>query len=111
MLRGLVENYKTKKFNFDKEHEKLDPVEDPEKETSIFTHLTYNVFIFVMALISLIVYITYIVYIVYINITVIMLLFKGAKMWALTTNLAMQKSVKVLTEDKENCSNYECWII
>ena len=23
----------------------------------------------------------------------------------------MQKSVKVLTEEKENCSNYEYWII
>ena len=32
-------------------------------------------------------------------------------MQALITNLAMQKSVKVLTEQKENCSNYEYWII
>ena len=100
MLRELVENYKRKKLNFDKQHEKLDPVEDPEKETSIFNHLASNIFIFVMALISLIV-----------TIIVIMLLFKGAKMQALITNLAMQKSVKVLTEEKENCSNYEYWII
>ena len=100
MLRELVENYKRKKLNFDKQHEKLDPVEDPEKETSIFDHLASNIFIFVMALISLIV-----------TIIVIMLLFKGAKMQALITNLAMQKSVKVLTEEKENCSNYEYWII
>ena len=69
MLRELVENYKRKKLNFDKQHEKLDPVEDPEKETSIFDHLASNRFIFVMALISLIV-----------TIIVIMLLFKGAKM-------------------------------
>ena len=69
MLRELVENYKRKKLNFDKQHKKLDPVEDPEKETSIFNHLASNTFIFVMALILLIV-----------TIIVIMLLFKGAKM-------------------------------
>ena len=68
-LRELVENYKRKKLNFDKHHEKLDPVEDLEKETSIFNHLASNIFIFVMTLISLIV-----------TIIVIMLLFKGAKM-------------------------------
>ena len=99
-LRELVENYKRKKLNFDKQYEKLDPVEDLEKETSIFDHLTSNIFIFVMALISLIV-----------SIIVIMLLFEGVKMQALITNLAMQKSVKALTEEKENCSNYEYWII
>ena len=78
MLRELVENYKRKKLNFDEQHEKLDPVEDPEKETSIFDHLASNIFIFIMALILLIV-----------TIIVIMLLFKGAKMQALITNLAM----------------------
>ena len=31
MLRELVENYKRKKLNFDKQYEKLDPVEDLEK--------------------------------------------------------------------------------
>ena len=87
-------------MNFDKQHEKLDPVEDPKKETSIFYHLASNIFIFIMELISLLV-----------TIIVIMLLFKGAKMCALITNLAMQKSVKVLTEEKENCSYYEYWII
>ena len=50
-LREVVENYKRNILNFDKEHEKLDPVEDPEKETSIFNHLASNIFIFVMALI------------------------------------------------------------
>ena len=95
-LRELVENYKRKKLNFDKQHEKLDPVEDLGKETSIFDHIASNIFIFVMALILLIV-----------TIIVIMLLCKGAKMRALITNLVMQKSVKALTEGKENCSNYE----
>ena len=32
-------------------------------------------------------------------------------MWVLTKNLAMQKSVKALTEGMEICSNYEYWII
>ena len=35
MLRELVENYKRKILNFDKQHEKLDPEKDCEKETSI----------------------------------------------------------------------------
>ena len=42
---------------------------------------------------------------------VLMLLFKGAKMWALVTNLAMQKSMKALTEGTVICFNYEYWII
>ena len=87
-------------MNFDKQHEKLDPVEDLGKETSIFDHLASNIFIFVMALILLIV-----------TIIVIMLLCKGAEMRALITNLAIQRSVKALIEGKENCSNYEHWII
>ena len=66
-LRELVENYKRKKLNFDKRYKKLDPAEDLEKQTSIFSHLSSNIFIFVMALISLIV-----------TIIVIVLLFKGA---------------------------------
>ena len=78
----------------------MDPEKDFEKETSIFDHLASNIFIFVMALISLIV-----------AMIVIMLLFKGAKMQALITNLAIQKSVKALTEGREICSNYEYWII
>ena len=77
----------------------MDTEEDFEKETSIFNHSVSNIFIFVMALISLIV-----------AMIVIMLLFKGAKMWALITNLAIQKSVKALTEGKEICCNYEYWI-
>ena len=93
MLRELVENYKRKLLNFNKQHKKLDPEEDFETETSIFDHLASNIFIFVMALISLIV-----------AMIVIMLLFKGAKMEALITNLTMQKSVKALTAGKEICS-------
>ena len=89
ILRELVEKYKRKKLNFDKQHKKLDSEEDFEKETSIFNHLVSNMFIFVMPLISLIV-----------AMIVIIHLFKGAKMWALITNLAMQKSVKALTEGK-----------
>ena len=100
VLREIVENYKRKKLNFDKQHEKIDSPEEPEKETSIFDHLASNIFIFMMALILLLV-----------TIIVIMLLFKGAKMQVLITNLAMQKSVKALTEGKEICSNYEYWII
>ena len=77
-------------MNFDKQHETLESEEDFEKETSIFNHLASNIFIFVMALVLLIV-----------AIIVIMLLFKGAKMQALITNLAMQKSMKALTEGTE----------
>ena len=55
MLRELVDNYKGKKLNFDKQHEELHPEKDFEKETSIFNHLASNIFIFVMALILLIV--------------------------------------------------------
>ena len=40
-----------------------------------------------------------------------MLLFKGAKIQVLVTNLAMQKSVKAQTEGTVICSNFEYWII
>ena len=78
----------------------MEPEDDSEIETSIFNDLTPKLFIFVMALISLVV-----------AIIVLMLLIKGAKMWALATNLAMQKSMKALTEGTVICSNYEYWII
>ena len=78
----------------------MEPEDDLVIETSVFNHLASKLFIFVMALISLVV-----------AIIVLMLLFKGAKMWALVTNLAMQKSVKALTEGTVICSNYEYWII
>ena len=67
-LRELVENYKRKKLNFDKQHEILEPEEELVIETSIFNHLLSKVFIFIMELISLIV-----------ALIVIMLIFKGEK--------------------------------
>ena len=67
----------------------LESEEDFEKETSIFDHLASNIFIFKMALISLIV-----------AMIVILILCKGAKMLSLITNLAMQKSVKALAEER-----------
>ena len=99
-LKELVENYKRKKSNFDKQHETLEPEDDLVIETSIFNHLASKVFIFVMALILLIVVLI-----------VIMLLFKGAKMQALVTNWAMLKGVKALTEGTKIGTNYEYWII
>ena len=78
----------------------MKPEDDLEIETSNFNHLASKLFIFVMALISLIV-----------AIIVLMLLFKGAKMWVLATNLAMQKGVRALTEGTVICSNYEYWIV
>ena len=86
-LRELVENYKRKKLNFDTQHEILDPEDEQVIETSIFNHLASKIFIFVMAIISLIVVLI-----------VIMLIFKGEKMQALVTNLAMIKGVKAQTE-------------
>ena len=68
-LRELVEKYKQRKLSFDKQHETLDKEDDIFIETSIFNHLAFNIFIFVMAIISLI-----IVFIV------IKLVFKGEKM-------------------------------
>ena len=42
-LRELIENYKKKKLNFDKQHETLDTEDDPIIETSILIiwHLKY----------------------------------------------------------------------
>ena len=99
-LRELVDNYKRKKLNFDKQHEILEPEDDLVIETSIFNHLASKIFIFIIAVISLI-----------IALTVIMLLFKGEKMRALVTNLAMLKGVRALTEGTKIGTNYEYWII
>ena len=71
-----------------------------KKKLLVFVHLASKVFIFIMALISLIV-----------ALILIMLLFKGAKMQALVTNLAMLKGVKALTEGNKIGTNYEYWII
>ena len=99
-LRELVENYKRKILNFDKQHETLEPEDDLVIETSIFNHLVSKIFIFIMAVILLI-----------IALIVIMLLFKGEKMQALVTNLAMLKGVKAPTEGTKIGTNYEYWII
>ena len=42
---------------------------------------------------------------------VIKVIFKGEKMWALVTNLAMIKGVKAINEEIKNEINKEYWII
>ena len=97
-----MKSTKKRKLSFDKQHKTL----DNEKEgdifmgTSIFDHLAFNIFIFVMAVISVI-----IVFIV------IKLVFKGEKMQALATNLAMIKGVKAINEETKNDVDKEYWII
>ena len=70
-MRELVDKYKQKKLTFDKQHETLDYEKEDDNfiGTSIFDHLTFNIFIFVMAVISIIV-----------MFIVIKLIFKGEKM-------------------------------
>ena len=53
-LRELVDKYKQRKLSFDRQHETLDKeIEDDNFiGTSIFDHLAFNIFIFVMAVIS-----------------------------------------------------------
>ena len=101
-LRELVEKYKQRKLSFDKQHETLDNKKEGDSfiGTSIFDHLAFNIFIFVMAVISVI-----------IVIIVIKLVFKGEKMQALVTNLAMIKGVKAINEEIKNEINKEYWII
>ena len=97
-LRELVEKYKQRKLNFDRQHETLDKEDDIFIETSIFNHLASK--IFVMAIISLI-----------IVLIVIRLIFKGEKMRALVTNLAVTRGVKAVIEETKTETNYEYWII
>ena len=99
-LRELVEKYKKKRLNFNKQHETLDKEDNIVIETSIFNHLAFKIFIFMMAIVSLI-----------IVLIVIMLIFKGEKMQTLVTNLAMMKGIKALTEETKIEVNYEYWII
>ena len=87
------------KLNFDKQQETLDKEDNIVIETSIFNHLASKIFVFVMAIISLI-----------IVLIMIMIIFKGEKMQALVTNLAMIKGVKALIEETKNGTNYEYWI-
>ena len=73
--------------------------EDNFKETSIFDHLAFNVFIFVMAIISVIV-----------MFIVIKLIFKGEKMHTLLANLAMIRGEKAISKEIETIDK-EYWII
>ena len=101
-LKELVEKYKQRKSSFDKQHKILDNEKEDDSfiGTSIFDHLAFNIFIFVMAVILVI-----IVFIV------IKLVLKGEKMWALVTNLVMIKGVKAINEEIKNEINKEYWII
>ena len=99
-MRELVEWYKQKKISFDKQHETLNSEKDDDFiGTSIFDHLAFNIFIFVMAIISVIV-----------MFIVIKLIFKGEKMQTLLANLAIIRGAKAI--DKEIEAIYkEYWII
>ena len=99
-LKELVERYKQRKLSFDKQHKILGKEGDIFIGTSIFDHLAFNILIFVMVVISVIM-----VFIV------IKLIFKGEKMRALVTNLAMIKGVKAINEEIKNEINKEYWII
>ena len=99
-LRELVEKYKKRTLNFDKHHETLAKEDNTVIETSFLNHLASKIFIFVMAMISLI-----------IVLAVFMLIFKGEKMRALVTNLAMIRAVKALVEETKIGTNYEYWKI
>ena len=70
-LRELVEKYKQRKLSFNKQHETLDNENEDDNfiGTSIFDHLAFNIFIFVMAVISVI-----------LMFIVIKLIFKAEKM-------------------------------
>ena len=100
-LRELVEKYKQKRISFDKQHETLDKENGNNNfiETSIFKHLAFNIFIFVMAIILVI-----------IMFIVMKLIFKGEKMQALITNLAMIRGVKAVSKEIKSI-NKEYWII
>ena len=101
MLRELVKRYKQRKLSFDKQHETLDNEKGDDNfiVTSIFDHLTFNIFIFVMAVILVIVLFI-----------VIKFIFKGKKKQALVANLAMIKGVKAVNEEIKT-DDKEYWII
>ena len=99
-LRTLVEKYKQKRISFDKQRDTLaDEDGNNSTETSIFDHLAFNVFIFLMAIIS-----TVIVFLV------IKLIFKRKKMQALLTNLALVRGAKAMSEENKTITK-ENWII
>ena len=100
-LRDLVERYKQKKISFDKQHETLANENENNNfiGTSIFDHLAFNIFIFIMAVISVI-----------IMFLVIKHIFKGEKMQALVANLPTIRGVKALSKEIESIDK-EYWII
>ena len=100
-LRELVEKYKQRRLSFNKQHETLDNEKRDDNfiGTSIFDHLAFKIFIFVMAVISVIV-----VFIV------IKLIFKEEEMQALVANLAMIRGVKAVNEEIRT-NDKEYWII
>ena len=61
----------------------------PETNDSVFDKFAFEIFIFATAIVLLIV-----------AMTVIMVLYKGAKMRALIPSVAMQKGVKALTDER-----------
>ena len=97
-LKELVENYKKKKLNFDKQHDELDK-ENMDIIETVFDHSVSKMFMFVMAIIS-----------VLIVVIIIAMIFKGKKMKTLMTNLALIKGAKALNELNAN-NNYEYVII
>ena len=100
-LRELVEKYKQKKIMFDKQHDTLDNEKENDNyiETSIFDHMAFNIFIFVMSIILVIV-----------MFIVIKLIFKGEKMQALVANLAIIRGVKAINKEIKTIHK-EYWII
>ena len=98
-LRTLVERYKQKRISFDKQNDTLTNEDnDNPIETSIFDHLAFDIFIFLMAIIS-----------IAIVFLVIRLIFKGKKMQALLTNLALVRGAKAMSKENETI-NKEYWI-
>ena len=98
-LRTLVERYKQKRISFDKQHDTLTNEDnDNPIETSIFDHLAFDIFIFLMAIIS-----------IAIVFLVIRLIFKGKKMQALLMNLALVRGAKAMSDANETITK-EYWI-
>ena len=98
-LRTLVEGYKQKRISFDKQHDTLTNKDnDNPIETSIFDHLAFDIFIFLMAII-----------LIAIVFLVIRLIFKGKKMQALLTNLALIRGAKAMSKENEIITK-EYWI-
>ena len=88
-------------MTFNKQHATLDNKKENDNfiETSTFYHLAFNIFIFTMAVISVI-----------IMFIIIKLIFKGEKIKALITNLAMVRGVEAVNEETTT-NDKEYWII